>query len=103
MAASGKSSRPSRGRRRLRAYWKRSPDCETGRADDGLCGGAPHRRGLPSEGGLDHSKRILIHVEGGKGAKDRSSLDGYVEPFDLNLSASNFRIANLRRESARLS
>jgi hypothetical protein len=57
----------------------------------------------PAECGLDHSKRMLIHVESGKGAKDRSSLDGYVEPFDLNLSASYFRIANLRRKSARLS
>ena len=26
-------------------------------------------------------KRMLIHVEGGKGEKDRSSLDGYVGPF----------------------
>jgi integrase/recombinase XerD len=29
---------------------------------------------LPSEGGLDHSKRMLIHVEGGKGAKDRYAM-----------------------------
>ena len=29
---------------------------EPGRADDGLCGGASHRRGLPSEGGLDRQQ-----------------------------------------------
>jgi Phage integrase, N-terminal SAM-like domain len=29
---------------------------EPGRADDGLRGGAPHRRGLPSEGNLDRQQ-----------------------------------------------